>query len=98
MKINTNSTDGPSDFEDIITDEENPHDQLPSPEEYKAGMQNGQTSSRNNPQDGDQDHDLPTVDEYKNNMTFREKEGRPKSRAGLYTFLCLLLLLIIVTA
>lgn len=100
MKINTDSSDGPSDFEDINTDEENPHDQLPSPEEYKAGMQDGTTPSmRDNPQDGDDGHDLPTVDEYKHNMSFREKEEeRPKSRAGLYTFLCLVLLLIIITA
>lgn len=97
MKINADSSDGR--FEDINTDEENPHDQLPSPEEYKTGMQNGQTSTgRDNPQDGDEDHDLPTVDEYKANMSFRESEERPKSRAGLYTFLCLLLLLVIITA
>lgn len=56
----------------------------------------------NNPQDGnDENHDLPTVEEYKSNLTFREnssEEGAPKSRAGLYTFLCLVLLLIIVTS
>lgn len=97
MKIN--QSDPPADFEDIVTDEENPHDQLPSPEEYKAHMQDGQTSSRrDNPQDGEDTHDLPTVDDYKSSMTFREGEERPKSRAGLYTFLCLVLLLIIITA
>jgi len=83
-------------------DEENPHDQLPSPEEYRANMDDGSMSSmRDNPQDGDDvddDHDLPTVDEYKSNMSFRESEERPKSRAGLWTFLCLLILLIIITA
>jgi hypothetical protein len=55
----------------------------------------------NNPQDGDdENHDLPTVEEYKTSMTFREhnEEGAPKSSAGLYTFLCLILLLIIVTS
>lgn len=98
MKIN--QSDPPADFEDINTDEENPHDQLPSPEEYKAHMQDGNTfSMRDNPQNGeDNEHDLPTVDDYKSNMSFRESEERPKSRAGLYTFLCLVLLLIIVTA
>jgi len=97
MKINTDSADGR--FEDINTDEENPHDQLPSPDEYKANMQGGQTSTmRDNPQDGNDEHDLPTVDEYKSNMSFRDQEERPKSRAGLWTFLCLLLLLIIITA
>ena len=85
-------------------DEENPHDQLPSPEEYRANMDDGTMSSmRDNPQDSDDDdddddHDLPTVDEYKSNMSFRESEERPKSRAGLWTFLCLLILLIIITA
>jgi len=95
------------DFDDIDTDEENPHDQLPSPEEYKANMDNNtfSSSARNmdNPQDGDEsdsdneNHDLPTVDEYKSNLSFRNDET-PKSRAGLYTFLCLVLLLFIVTA
>jgi hypothetical protein len=56
----------------------------------------------NNPQDGDDEsHDLPTVEEYKTTLAFRENrrtEGAPKSRAGIYTFSCLVLLLIIVTS
>lgn len=88
------------DFDDINTDEENVHDQLPSAEEYKAKMSDGNISgsTRDNPQDGEDEHDLPTVDEYKSNLSFRDQEEKPKSRAGLYTFLCLVLLLIIVTA
>ena len=75
MRMNSNPPPG---------DEENPHDQLPSPEEYRANMDDGTMSSmRDNPQDrddddDDDDHDLPTVDEYKSNMSFRESEERPK--------------------
>ena len=102
--MNTNRPDPDNDFEDINTDEENPdvHDQLPSPEEYKAKMKDGNTfgSSRDvdDEEYGEQSHDLPSVSEYKTNMSFREDSDRPKSRAGLYTFLCLVLLLIIITA
>mmetsp|Transcript_8755 Transcript_8755/g.21367 ORF Transcript_8755/g.21367 Transcript_8755/m.21367 type:complete len:732 (-) Transcript_8755:94-2289(-) len=106
MKINSGGK-SPSDdeFDDINTDEENRHDQLPSPEEYKA-KNDGNAYDRNpdnidNPQDGDDNHDLPTVDEYKRDLSFREKQNadeQPRTRAGLYTFLCLVLLLIIVTA
>lgn len=103
--MNTNRPDPDNDFEDINTDEENPgmHDQLPSPEEYKARMDgSSNTFGRRDmdpPEDGEATHDLPGVDEYKQSMSFRESEERePKSRAGLYAFLCLVLLLIIVTA
>lgn len=96
----------PSDnaFDDINTDEENQHDQLPSAEEYKAKNADNafgrNPNNVDNPQDGDDNHDLPTVDEYKRDLSFREKEGdeKPRTRAGLYTFLCLILLLLIVTA
>ena len=105
MKMNTgNKAQADNEFDDFSTDEENQHDQLPSPEEYKANNDGNTYNSSNrgvdNPQDGDDNHDLPTVDEYKRDLSFREKEGdeEPKSRAGLYTFLCLILLLIIVTA
>ena len=106
MKLNTGGqSPSDDDFENINTDdEENQHDQLPSPEEYKARMDgnsyNGNPNNVDNPQDGDDNHDLPTVDQYKRDLSFREKEGdeKPRTRAGLYTFLCLVLLLIIVTA
>mmetsp|Transcript_22764 Transcript_22764/g.48352 ORF Transcript_22764/g.48352 Transcript_22764/m.48352 type:complete len:464 (+) Transcript_22764:71-1462(+) len=93
-------------FDDVNTDEESPavHDQLPSPEEYKANMTAGSVLRNNavvdNPQDGDDVHDqLPSVDEYKANMSFKKggADGK-KSRAGLYTFLALFLVTIVVTA
>ena len=110
------------------------HDQLPSPEEYKAKMNGGSSGStslgsrffggskttkssvdNNNPQDGEydngvgivdgnDDHDqLPSVDEYKASMTFNNagnnnNDNNKKSRAGLYTFLALVLVTIIVTS
>ena len=48
-----------------------------------------------NPQDG---HDLPTVEDYKTDKEIREGAQRPQSRAGLWTFIALVLLLIIITA
>ncbi|MGK3745404.1 MAG: hypothetical protein ACI8RD_013886 [Bacillariaceae sp.] len=116
---------------DYDDDEEAPsaHDQLPSPEEYKAKMMNGGNSSsslgsrffggktksdNNNPQDGEYDNgvgivdgnddhnQLPSVDEYKSSMTFsgaaENNNSNKKSRAGLYTFLALLLVTIIATS
>lgn len=98
------------DFIDVsTTDEEAPnvHNQLPSPEEYKANMivGNGFSNIDDNPQDGDDDDDahgdqLPNVDEYKANMSFNNKgtASPKKSRTGLYTFLGLFLFTVIVTA
>jgi len=115
MKMNNDSrrsVDSDDDFDDISNDPENPHDQLPDAESYKASMRDNQSmnssgnfdedSSRNfdeNSEFSDDNHDLPTVEEYKTGRDFDESENmeRPKSRAGIYTFCCLLLLLIIVT-
>mmetsp|Transcript_21439 Transcript_21439/g.43550 ORF Transcript_21439/g.43550 Transcript_21439/m.43550 type:complete len:752 (-) Transcript_21439:216-2471(-) len=87
------------------------HSQLPSPEQYKANMNGGAVIGTganidiDNPQDGDDVvHDqLPSVQEYKTSMSFNNKDGSDpkdfkKSRAGLYTFLGLFLLTVIVTA
>lgn len=86
-------------FDIIPTDEEAPavHDQLPSLQEYKAKMEAGNVSSRT--QDGDDNvHDqLPNADDYKTSMSSLG-ESRRTSRAGLYTFLALLLLTAIATA
>lgn len=93
-------------FDIVTTDEEAPadHDQLPSVQEYRAKMEAGNVSSKSlvrvdNPQDGDDNvHDqLPDVDDYKTSMSLRGQSQRT-SRAGLYTFLALLLLTVIVTA
>jgi hypothetical protein len=84
------------------------HDQLPSPEEYKAKMSSGfatpmsggTRSTNGTPEDDDDNnvHDqLPSVDEYKASRSFRESPPT-KSRAGLYTFLFLLLVTVIATA
>jgi hypothetical protein len=116
------------DYDDDDEEAPSAHDQLPSPEEYKAKMNGGSSSSLgsrffggsnsktkivdNNPQDGEydngvgivdgnDDHDqLPSVDEYKSSVTFSnaENNNNKKSRAGLYTFLALLLVTIIVTS
>lgn len=97
------------DIDDDV-DEEAPtvqHDQLPSPEEYKAKMND--VGKRDNPQDGDDDNGvgggntLPSVDEYKSSMSFRQNStssssDNKKSRAGLFTFLGLLLMTVIVTS
>ena len=122
------SIDVDGDDEDDETPAQLIHDQLPSPEEYKAKMNDGSTSTgffngsssspsnnkRDNPQDGvydnenggnfddgDNVHDqLPSVLEYKSNVSFRQggTSNGKKSRAGLYTFLSLLLVTIIATA
>ena len=121
-------SEGTGDSFDVnAADEESPavHDQLPSPEEYKAKMNDGNTSGGNfssrdivdNPQNGDDNGDddgihdqLPSVDAYKTSMSFNNKQGSQgmedgtvtsnvrKSRAGLYTFLCLFLVTVIGTA
>ena len=49
------------------------------------------------PEYDEDQHDLPTLESYKTDKEIRENE-RPKSRAGLWTFVCLVLLLIIITA
>eukprot|EP00537_Pseudo-nitzschia_pungens_P019540 CAMPEP_0172412928 /NCGR_PEP_ID=MMETSP1061-20121228/78158_1 /TAXON_ID=37318 /ORGANISM="Pseudo-nitzschia pungens, Strain cf. pungens" /LENGTH=794 /DNA_ID=CAMNT_0013149179 /DNA_START=188 /DNA_END=2572 /DNA_ORIENTATION=- len=66
--------------------------------------QNGNVIAGNavdNPQDGDDPvHDqLPSVEQYKAEMSFNNKDGasNSKSRAGLYTFLGLFLVTIVVT-
>lgn len=104
MKMNARDNAPSSDeFDDVTTDEENQHDQLPSPEEYRANSgnisYNDSTMSVDDTNTGEDEHehDLPSVDEYKRDLSFRQEE-RPTSRAGLYTFLCLIILLIIVTA
>jgi len=110
-------------FDVNAVEEESPavHDQLPSPEEYKAKMIVGSSNSFanrdivDNPQNGDDNDDdvhdqLPSVDAYKTSMSFNNKQGSQemedgtaasngkKSRAGLYTFLCLFLVTVIATA
>ena len=96
------------DFMDVPThDEEAPsdHNQLPSPEQYKANMNGGAvigTGANIDDGDGDAHDQLPSVDEYKANMSFNNKDGSApkdfkKSRTGLYTFLGLFLLTVIVT-
>lgn len=95
---------------DADDDEETAHDQLPTPEEYKARMKDGFATSSSpsksaigsqedaSGDDNDEVHDqLPSVEEYKASTGFHESPHK-KSRAGLYTFLALVLVTVIATA
>jgi hypothetical protein len=99
------------DHVNIVDDEDEEavvHDQLPTAEEYKAKMMAGggapspraSTGRHGSGGDGDDDvHDqLPSVEEYKSSMIVHEDSTPKKSRAGLYTFLLLLLVTVIATA
>jgi hypothetical protein len=98
----------------------NGHDQLPTPEEYKAKMDEhtggragsssaafvqfspsnvaAELSEAGSVYEGESPHDqLPTVDEYKSSRSFAESRSAGQ-RAGLITFLFILLGTIIITA
>jgi hypothetical protein len=105
------------DFDDVNM---NGHDQLPTPEEYKAKMDEhtggragsssaafvqfspsnmaAELSEAGSVYEGESPHDqLPTVDEYKSSRSFAESRSAGQ-RAGLITFLFILLGTVIITA